>query len=427
MITLDSSNLAPAIREEEIYTLQPLIQIVHDQIHKKTCDGKDFLGWVDLPGMQSESVLDEILGTAKNIGDDPEIDTLLFIGIGGSYLGTRAVLEAVHPSSQKNLLFAGHHLSSYYYKQLLDQVDWKKTAVNVISKSGTTTEPAIAFRLVLQEMERALGKDSSVLRNRIIATTDASKGALRSMADQQGWKSFIVPDDIGGRYSVFTPVGLLPLALAGVQIRSLLAGAKQMMEQLTIADISSNVANRYAATRFQAYLKGYMIEKMVAMHPALFYILAWWEQLFGESEGKDNKGLYPSYGLYTTDLHSMGQYLQDGRRIILETFLHVQQDVPEITIPVTDANQDGLNALVGDKTMDFVNTKALEGTMAAHHAGGTPNQIVSLSSLNEEQIGAVLYFFMKACAISGLLLGVNPFNQPGVEDYKREMKRLLEP
>ncbi|MCW7480205.1 glucose-6-phosphate isomerase [Leptospira kanakyensis] len=396
---------------------------------QKTGLGNEYLGWVDLPGQTSSEELQKLRLAAETIQAHSQY--LVVVGIGGSYLGARAVIEALtpefggHESHKKSvkIIYAGHHLDADYHSRLLAFLENKEFSVNVISKSGTTTEPAIAFRLLLSLLERKYGKEN--VKNRVFATTDKSKGALKQLADEYGFPSFVIPDDVGGRYSVFTAVGLLPIAAAGFSINKLIDGAKQMETELKSKSASEgNIAALYAAIRNSLYSQGKKIEIFVSYTPALSFVSEWWKQLFGESEGKTGKGIFPASVQFTTDLHSMGQYIQDGERVLMETTIKVESPKQDVYLTEKSDDRDGLNYLAGKKLSD-VNQSAMLGTLIAHKDGGVPCLEISLPVLNEETIGGLLYFFEFACGISGYMLGVNPFDQPGVEDYKNNMFALL--
>ncbi|TGK81943.1 glucose-6-phosphate isomerase [Leptospira noumeaensis] len=396
---------------------------------QKTGLGNEYLGWVDLPGQTSSDELQKMRQAAETIQTHSQY--LVVVGIGGSYLGARAVIEALtpefggHESHKKSvkIIYAGHHLDADYHSRLLAFLENKEFSVNVISKSGTTTEPAIAFRLLLSLLERKYGKEN--IKNRVFATTDKQKGALKQLADEYGFPSFVIPDDVGGRYSVFTAVGLLPIAASGFSINKLIDGAKQMEAELKSKSTSEgNVAAFYAAIRNALYTSGKKIEILVSYTPALSFVSEWWKQLFGESEGKTGKGIFPASVQFTTDLHSMGQYIQDGERVIMETTIKVESPKQDVYLTEKSDDRDGLNYLAGKKLSD-VNGSAMLGTLIAHKDGGVPCLEISIPVLNEETIGGLLYFFEFACGISGYMLGVNPFDQPGVEDYKNNMFALL--
>ncbi len=386
-------------------------------------EGADFLGWVSLPEDFSKDELLKIKDAAKKIREKSKY--LVVIGIGGSYLGTKAVenslKEYFEDSEEFKLIYAGHHLSSSYIYELVDFLKDEDYCINVISKSGTTTEPAIAFRILKQELEEKYGEDS---KNRIFVTTDKVRGALKKLADKEGYETFVVPDDVGGRFSVLTPVGLLPLAAKGIDIEKLLEGAKNSKTRFTKLDGDSNPAIQYALIRNLLFNEGKDIEILVNYEPSLSYIADWWKQLFGESEGKDGKGIYPASVNFTTDLHSMGQLIQEGKRNIFETVLEVENPHYDLKVPEDKENLDGLNYLK-DKTVDFVNKQAIAGTRKAHIKGNVPNIKITMEKVDEENLGELIYFFEIAVSISGYLLGVNPFNQPGVEEYKSQMFKLL--
>lgn len=416
--------------QAEIVQLEPYVKTAHDALHNKTGPGNDFLGWITLPEDYDKEEFARIQASAEKIRQDSDI--LLVIGIGGSYLGARAAIEMLTHSFQDYLtkeqrqapqvIFVGHHMSSTYMKELFDVIEGKDISINVISKSGTTTEPAIAFRIFKKYLEEKYGKEEA--KNRIYATTDQAKGALKSVADQEGYETFVIPDDVGGRYSVLTAVGLLPIAVSGINIEDMMAGAKEAMNDLSDPSLSNNPAYQYAAVRNILYNKGKSIEILVNYEPHLQYFAEWWKQLFGESEGKDLKGIFPASANFTTDLHSIGQYIQEGRRDIFQTVLHVNEPRENITLEADEQNLDGLNYLAG-KTIHEINDKAFQGTILAHNDGQVPNLIVDLPKLDAYTFGYLVYFFEKACALSGYLLGVNPFDQPGVEAYKRNMFALL--
>lgn len=424
-IQLDYQKALSFFEQHEIDQQADLVKSVHRTIHEGTGAGSDFLGWVDLPVDYDKEEFARIQKSAKQIQSNS--DVLVVIGIGGSYLGARSAIEMLTPAFKKNedtpeIIFAGHHLSSTYTQELIDYLEGKDFSVNVISKSGTTTEPAVAFRLFKKLLEEKYGKEEAV--KRIFATTDKEKGALKQLATNEGYESFIVPDDVGGRFSVLTAVGLLPIAVAGIDIESMMSGAAKAREELSSDDVSENIAYQYATIRNILYSKGYTTEMLINYEPSLQYFNEWWKQLFGESEGKDLKGIYPSSANFTTDLHSLGQYVQEGRRFLFETVLKVESPKHAITIEEDQEDLDGLNYLAG-KTVDDVNTKAFEGTLLAHTDGGVPNLVVKVPQLDAFTYGYLVYFFETAVAMSGYQLGVNPFNQPGVEAYKQNMFALL--
>lgn len=429
-VRFDYSNALSFFGEHELTYLRDAVKVAHHSIHEKTGAGNDFLGWVDLPTEYDKEEFARIQKSAEKIKSDS--DVLIVIGIGGSYLGARAAIEMLQHSFYNTLskeqrktpqvIFAGNNISSTYMKDLMDVLQDKDFSINVISKSGTTTEPAIAFRIFRKLLEEKYGKEEA--RKRIYATTDKARGALKTLADEEGYETFVIPDDVGGRYSVLTAVGLLPIAAAGLDIEQMMKGAADAQEAFSSSELEENPAYQYAVARNVLYNKGKTIEMLINYEPALQYFAEWWKQLFGESEGKDQKGIYPSSANFSTDLHSLGQYVQEGRRDIFETIVQVQDSRHELTIEEDEADLDGLNYLAGE-TVDFVNKKAFQGTMLAHTDGGVPNLVVNIPALDEYTFGYVVYFFEKACAISGYLLGVNPFDQPGVEAYKVNMFALL--
>ena len=419
------------IEKEEIYCYKEKVETIHKILHNRANDEKDFVGWLELPTNYDKNEFERIKKSAQKIQE--ESDVLVVIGIGGSYLGARAVIEALTSSfynmlSEKQrktpeILYVGNNLSPNYINELIEYLEDKDFSVNVISKSGTTTEPAIAFRIFREILENKYGIDEA--RSRIYATTDKEKGALKTLAQNEGYEQFIVPDNVGGRYSVLTAVGLLPIAAAGINIDKLIQGAKIAQDRYNDSDVRYNECYQYAVVRNLLYQINKNIEILVNYEPKMHYFTEWWKQLYGESEGKDKKGIFPAGVDFTTDLHSMGQYIQDGRRNLFETVISIQNPNSDIQINSDDDNLDGLNYLAG-KSLDYVNKKAMEGTIEAHVSGNVPNLQITIEKLDEENLGKLIYFFEKACAISGMLLGVNPFNQPGVEEYKKNMFRLLE-
>lgn len=429
-ITLDLSKTKPYLNEHETHNLQQMIDAAHHMLHNKTGSGSDFLGWIDLPINYDKAEFQRIQKAAEKIKKTSEI--LVVIGIGGSYLGARAAIEMLNhsfygllPNNKKDapvILFAGNNISSTYMSELLEAVEGKDISVNVISKSGTTTEPAIAFRIFKEYLEKKYGKEGA--KERIFATTDKAKGALKTLADAEGYETFVIPDDVGGRFSVLTAVGLLPIACAGIDIGELMKGAADAREEYSTSSLKDNQCYQYAAARNALYRKGKTTEIIVNYEPNLHYFGEWWKQLYGESEGKDNKGIFPAAVDFSTDLHSMGQYIQEGIRNIFETVINVEKSKKEIIIEESAENIDGLNFLAG-KTMDFVNKKAFQGTVLAHNDGGVPNIVINVPALTPYYFGQMVYFFEKACGISGYLLGINPFDQPGVEAYKKNMFALL--
>ena len=427
-ISFDYSNAFTENHEVE-YLREALLK-AHKMLHDKTGAGSDFLGWVDYPVNYDKEEFQRMKRAAEKIRNDSEV--FIVIGIGGSYLGARAAIEALcHsfynmlPRDKKNgpeIYFVGNNISGTYLKHLLDVIEGKDISINVISKSGTTTEPAIAFRAIKAYMEEKYGRDKA--KERIYATTDKSKGALRELSNREGYETFVIPDDVGGRFSIFTSVGMLPIAVAGIDVDKIIEGAQAGREEYMEEDLDKNPCYQYGAIRNVLYNRGKLIEVLVNYEPSLHYISEWWKQLYGESEGKDGKGIFPGAVDFSTDLHSMGQYLQDGRRHLFETVLNIENAREDIEIIEDEANLDNLNYLSG-KTMDFVNKNAFTGTLLAHVDGGVPNLIINIPEMNEYYFGKLIYFFEKACGISGYLLGVNPFDQPGVESYKKNMFALL--
>lgn len=427
-IRFDYSN--SFIEGYEMEYMEPLIGISHNLLHEHKGPGSDFTGWIDLPKDYDKEEFMRIRKAAEKIRENSQV--FIIIGIGGSYLGARACIEALNHSFYNSLpegkrtgpeiYYVGNNMSSSYISDLFDVLEGKDVSLNVISKSGTTTEPALAFRLFKAYMEDKYGKEKS--RDRIYVTTDKSKGALRELAEREGYTTFVIPDNIGGRYSIFTAVGLLPIAVSGIDIEKVMTGAFEGREEYLSDNLKDNICYQYAATRNILYNKGKEIEILVNYEPYLYHLMEWWKQLYGESEGKDGKGIYPASANFTTDLHSLGQLIQDGKRNIFETTIHIERPKRDITIEKDNDNLDGLNFLSG-KSIDFVNKKAFEGTLIAHTKGEVPNLVISLPEMNEYYFGKLIYFFEKSCAISGYVLGVNPFDQPGVEEYKKNMFRLL--
>lgn len=418
------------IRDHEMEYIGDIISNSHNILHQYNGPGNEYAGWLDLPLNYDKDEFERIKLAAKNITENS--DVLLVIGIGGSYLGARAVIEALNHTYYNNLdkekrkspeiYFVGNNISSKYLADLFDIIENKDISVNVISKSGTTTEPAIAFRIFKEYIENKYPKEE--VKKRIFVTTDKKKGALKELADAEGFESFVVPDEVGGRYSVLTAVGLLPICVSGINIDKLMEGALDAMVEYNTDILEENYCYQYAAVRNILYQRGKIIEILVNYEPSLQYLGEWWKQLYGESEGKDGKGIFPASVNFTTDLHSMGQMIQDGRRNIFETTINIKKAITDIEIKEAENDLDGLNYLKG-KTLDYVNKKAFEGTLLAHIEGNVPNLIIELEELNEFHLGKLLYFFEKACAISGYSLYVNPFDQPGVEQYKRNMFKLL--
>ncbi|WP_455821908.1 glucose-6-phosphate isomerase [Clostridium butyricum] len=429
-ISLDLSKVAPYLATSEVDYMEDMVKCAHDKLHNGTGAGNDFLGWIDLPVNYDKDEFERIKKSAEKIQSDSEV--LIVIGIGGSYLGARAAIEmltnnfhnALDNDKRKapKIFYVGNNISSTYMAELLQAIEGKDVSLNIISKSGTTTEPAIAFRILKSYVEKKYGVEEA--RKRIYATTDKAKGALKTLADSEGYETFVVPDDVGGRFSVLTAVGLLPIAATGINIDEMMKGAADAREAYSNPSIKENDAYKYAAVRNALYNKGKVIEVLVNYEPSLHYFNEWWKQLYGESEGKDNKGLFPAAVDFTTDLHSMGQYIQEGRRVLFETVINVEKPKYEINIEKDADDLDGLNFLAG-KTMDFVNKQAFQGTLLAHNDGGVPNMVVNVPEISAYYFGYMVYFFEKACGISGYLLGVNPFDQPGVEAYKKNMFALL--
>lgn len=429
-IGFDYSNALSFVKETEISYLSPFIKAAHEMLHNKSGAGSDYLGWIDLPKAYDKAEFSRIKAAAEKIRADS--DALIVIGIGGSYLGARAAIEALTHSfynllpkadrGAPEIYFVGNSISSTYITELFELLKDKDISVNVISKSGTTTEPALAFRVFREYMEKKYGKAEAA--KRIYATTDKARGALKKLSDEENYESFVIPDDVGGRYSVLTPVGLLPIAVAGINIDEMMKGAADAQDLYSNPSLSANECCQYAAVRNALYRKGRTTEIMVNYEPSMHFFTEWWKQLYGESEGKDQKGIFPAGVDFTTDLHSMGQYIQDGLRNIFETVLNVEQPRKNMDIKEEKDNLDGLNFLAG-KNIDLVNKKAMQGTILAHTDGGVPNLVVSIPEMNSYWFGNVVYFFEKACGISGYLLGVNPFDQPGVEAYKKNMFALL--
>ncbi|GAK59454.1 glucose-6-phosphate isomerase [Candidatus Vecturithrix granuli] len=425
-ITLNYTYMSDVISDEAFMQIQPEVEQALRATLEKTGAGRDFLGWVSLPHEIPEALLQDIQQTADALR--AKSDVIISIGIGGSYLGARAVIEAVqgplapyHEATQ--VLYAGHNISSWYMQDLLTFLEKKDFSLIVISKSGTTTEPALAFRILRDALEKCYGKEEA--GKRIVAITDKAKGALKQLANDEGYKTFIIPDDVGGRFSVLTPVGLLPIACAGISIQEFIKGFRAMASALTAeSSLKNNPALAYAAIRTLLYRQGKQIEILVNFEPALHYVSEWWKQLFGESEGKDGKALFPASVDFTTDLHSMGQLIQDGVRNLFETFIIVNKNRHTVTVPHDESNLDTLNYLEG-KNLNEINFSAYQGTALAHKDGGAPSMTIELPELTPYYLGQLLYFFEIAVAVSGYLLKVNPFDQPGVEAYKKNMFALL--
>ena len=424
-VKYNGKHLAKFIRPEEYDTIFPQVELAHQQLESRSGAGNDFLGWLDLPVNYDKEEFARIKEAAKKIREDS--DVLLVAGIGGSYLGARAVVEAVkglyHNDTEDGLkiYFCGNTISPTYLNDIIKVTKGKRFSINVISKSGTTTETALAFRVLRKLLEDSVGPEEA--NKRIYATTDRAKGTLKQLADAQGWPTFVVPDDVGGRYSVLTAVGLLPIACAGIDIDALMKGAADAREAYSVCS-KDNDAYRYAMTRNILYRKGKVVETLAAFEPDFTMMNEWYKQLFGESEGKDQKGLMPTSCIFSTDLYSMGQFLQDGSRTMFETYVDIKNTREDFYIEPLEGNFDGLNFLA-DQNMSVVNRKAMEGTILAHNDGGVPIGVIEVDSLDAYNVGYLIYFFWKACAVSGYLLSVNPFDQPGVESYKKNMFALL--
>lgn len=418
------------ITEKTILEYKEQVENIHKDLHRRVNDEKDFVGWIELPTNYDKKEFSRIKKAAKKI--KKESDILVVIGIGGSYLGARAVIEALTSSFQNMLtdkqrkypqiLYVGNNLSPNYINELIEYIGDKDFSVNVISKSGTTTEPAIAFRIFREMLENKYGIEEA--RSRIYVTTDKERGALKTLADNEGYEKFVIPDNVGGRYSVLTPVGLLPIATAGIDIDQLMEGAQIAQERYNDPNLKYNECYKYAVVRNILYKLYKNTEILVNYEPKMHYFTEWWKQLYGESEGKEQKGIFPAGVDFTTDLHSMGQYIQEGRRNLFETVISIENSATDIIINKDEDNLDGLNYLAG-KGLDYVNKKAMEGTIKAHVSGDVPNIVINIEKLDEENMGELIYFFEKSCAMSGMILGVNPFNQPGVEEYKKNMFKLL--
>ena len=426
-VTLNAKYLQSFVKEEELDAIYPQVQAAHRTIHEKSGQGSDFLGWLDLPANYDREEFERIKKAAAKIRSHSQV--LVVIGIGGSYLGARAAIELLHSQMYNDLAvdspkiyFVGNSISPSYLNQILKVCEGKDFSINVISKSGTTTEPALAFRIFRKLAIEKYGREGA--KERIFCTTDKARGTLKQLADEEGYETFVIPDDVGGRYSVLTAVGLLPIAVSGSDIDLLMKGAAQAREALAVCDLEKNDCYRYAALRNILYRKGKAIEILVCYEPAFTMMSEWYKQLFGESEGKDNKGIYPSSAIFSTDLHSMGQFIQEGSRILFETVVDIKHPQKDLFIEPDPNNFDGLNFL-SDQNMSVVNRKAMQGTILAHTQGGVPNMVLEVEEINEQELGYMIYFFEKACAVSGYLLAVNPFNQPGVESYKKNMFALL--
>ncbi len=427
-LSLDCENLWPFISEQEISNFQSQVNLCHDQLEGGNREDAGYLGWLHLPSNFSDTFIVEIESAAKNIRDLCE--AFIVVGIGGSYLGARAGISYLSSSFSNQIdrdggpeiYFAGQNISSDYHADLFDLISSRDVCLNVISKSGATTEPAIVFRLLKDIFEKKYGLAGA--RDRIVVTTDSSHGALKSLADEQGYKTFVIPNDVGGRYSVLTPVGLFPMAVAGINIEELIAGARQAEKLYSMPSLDQNDAYQYATIRQLLYLKGKTTEILATFQPAFQYLAGWWKQLAGESEGKDLKGIFPASVEFTSDLHSMGQWIQEGNRNIFETFFTLEVSRRQLKIPAFQNDVDDLNYLAG-KTLDMVNEKAWMGTAKAHKEGGVPNMTLKIKDRSPYSLGQIFYFFERAVAMTGTLNGVNPFDQPGVEFYKKNMFKLL--
>ena len=414
------------IEMRKVIKYQERVEKIDKEIRNNSSEPSEFLGWLDLPTNYDKEEFERIKKSANTIRNNSKV--FICIGIGGSYLGARAVIEALNNgfynpnSNETQILYAGNNLSSTYIAEMIEAIGEKDISINVISKSGTTTEPAIAFRIFREYLENKYGLEEA--RKRIYATTDKEKGALKQLANDEGYETFVVPDNIGGRYSVLTAVGLLPIAVAGIDIDELMNGARIAQNKYIEPNLKYNECYQYAVTRNILYDEGKEIEILANYNPKLHYFVEWWKQLFGESEGKEEKGIFPAGVDFTTDLHSMGQYIQQGQRNLMETVINVVNPAIDIEIKPDEDNLDGMNFVAG-KTVDYVCKKAMEGTIEAHVNGGVPNIVIDMEKLDAATIGNLIYFFELACAMSGKILGVNPFNQPGVEEYKKNMFRLL--
>ena len=426
-LVFNSDYAKDFLRENDRAGLKPQVLAAHELVENKTGLGNDFLGWVDLPVNYDKEEFERIKAAADKIRKDT--DVLVVIGIGGSYLGARAAIEFLKGQYYNTLrgdapeiYFAGNSISGSYLSDLIKICEGKRVSVNIISKSGTTTEPAVAFRVFRKMLEERYGEKEAA--SRIYCTTDKARGTLKQLADEKGYECFVIPDDVGGRFSVLTAVGLLPIAAAGADIDKLMKGAAEARKDYSVAELENNPCYTYAALRNAFYRKGKSVELLVSYEPRFAMMSEWFKQLFGESEGKDNKGIFPASVIFSTDLHSMGQFIQDGSRIMFETVVNIKDTGSDVVIETESSNGDGLNFLAG-KPMSFVNRKAFEGTVLAHTDGGVPNFVIEIDKADEENLGRLIYFFEKACAISGYMLGVNPFDQPGVESYKKNMFALL--
>ena len=426
-IKLDDKYLKGFVREHELSEIAPMVKAAHDTLSAKNGPGSDFLGWADLPVDYDKAEFERIKAAAAKIKSDSKV--LIVIGIGGSYLGARAAIEALKSTLYNSLkkdtpeiYFIGNSISPTYLNEVISLVEGRDFSVNIISKSGTTTEPALAFRVFRDLLVERYGEDGA--KGRIYATTDKARGTLKELSDKNGYETFVIPDDVGGRFSVLTAVGLLPIACAGCDIDALMKGAAAAREEYSECDLDKNACYKYAALRNILYNKGKSVEMLISYENSFAMMAEWFKQLYGESEGKDGKGLYPSSAVFSTDLHSLGQFVQDGSRVMFETVIQFAEPQKEFFLKDEATNVDGLNFL-SNQNMSVVNRKAFEGTVIAHTEGGVPNIVLELPRLDEFELGYIIYFFEKACAISGYMLGVNPFDQPGVESYKKNMFALL--
>lgn len=426
-LTLNNKYVKQYISEHEYNCMAPLAESAHNLLMEKKGAGNDFLGWVNLPTDYNKDEFDRIKKAALKI--QKTSDVLIVIGIGGSYLGARAAIQLLKSefyndfaTSTPKIYFAGNNISPSYLNSIIDACKGKRVSVNIISKSGTTTEPALAFRIFRDYLEKEYGKDGA--KDRIYCTTDKARGTLKELADREGYETFVIPDDVGGRFSVLTAVGLLPIAAAGIDIDKIMQGAKDAQEKMSVFDLEKNDSVRYAIIRQILHNKGKSIEMLVSYDPAFTMMSEWFKQLYGESEGKDQKGIFPASATFSTDLHSLGQFVQDGSRIIFETVVSYGKEKNDILISPDPENLDGLNFLA-DNNMSYINQKAMEGTIIAHTEGGVPNILIEIPENNEYEFGYLVYFFEFACGISGYMTGVNPFDQPGVESYKKNMFALL--
>ncbi|MEM1484989.1 glucose-6-phosphate isomerase [Oscillospiraceae bacterium PP1C4] len=424
---LNTRHLQGFVSDHELTAIEPQVKAAHKTLTEKSGLGNEFLGWTTLPRDYDKQEFTRIKAAAEKIKSDS--DVLIVIGIGGSYLGARAAIELLKSPYYNNMkkdtpeiYFAGNNISADYLNTIVGLCEGKRVSVNIISKSGTTTEPALAFRVFREMLETRYGKEEA--KGRIFATTDKARGTLKELSDREGYETFVIPDDVGGRYSVLTAVGLLPMAVAGIDLDAVMAGAQDAMTALSVDDMSKNDCYKYAALRNILYRKGKQVELLVSYEPAFTMMNEWFKQLFGESEGKDNKGLFPASVVFSTDLHSMGQFIQEGSRCMFETVVDIKKPQNDFFVKADPENLDGLNFL-SNQNMSIINEKAMQGTILAHTQGGVPNMILEIPEINEHEFGYMVYFFERACAISGYMLAVNPFDQPGVESYKKNMFALL--